>query len=220
MTDRREDPRGATPLTPDDLRGLRLRHVTTRGLLDEVEQANVAQGLRWLARTRGGDILDDVFVRRLHRELFGEVWAWAGTYRLRETNIGVAPQEIAVQLRLLLDDARTWCEQDVYPAVEAAVRFHHRMVQIHPFPNGNGRHARIAADEFLKRYFDRPPIEWASGYDLQRDNARRRAYLDALRRADGGDFGALSAFAGGGAEADSAESTRGVRRSRTADARN
>ena len=197
MIDGGGDPRGATPLTADDKRGLKLPHVTTRVQLNEVEQANIAQGLLWLGRTRRGDILNDAFVRTLHKRLFGDVWAWAGTYRLRETSIGIAPPGIAMQLRLLLDDAKTWCAENVYPPVEAAVRFHHRMVQIHPFPNGNGRHARIAADEFLKRYFHRPPIEWASGYDLQRDNARRDAYLHALRRADTGDFGALFEFVGG-----------------------
>lgn len=111
------DPLGATPLTPDDMQGLRLRYVTTRGQLNEIEQANVAQGLAWLAVRRRGDILDDAFARRLHRELFGDVWAWAGEYRVRETNIGVVPQEIGVQLRLLLEDARTWCGEDVYPPV-------------------------------------------------------------------------------------------------------
>ena len=179
--------------------------MTTRGQLDEVEQANVAQGLRWLARPRRGNILDDAFVRTLHRRLFGDVWSWAGTYRLSETNIGIAPHEIATQLRVLLDNARTSCAESVYPPLEAAVRLHHRMVQIHPFPNGNGRHARIAADEFLKRYCDHPPIEWASGYDLQRNSARRDAYLHALRRADAGDFEALLEFVGEGAAGESAK---------------
>ena len=196
------DPPGATPLTPDDMLGLKLAHVTTRGQLDEVEQANVTQGLRWLARTRRGDILDDVFVRKLHRELFGEVWEWAGTYRLRETNIGIAPPEIGVQVHLLLDNARTWCRERVYPPVEAAARFHHRMAQIHPFPNGNGRHARIAADEYLKRYFDHAPVEWASGYDLQRDSERREVYLEALRRADAGYIETLLEFVGNGGAAE------------------
>ena len=196
MIDAGGDPAGATPLTAEDIEGLKLPHVTTRGQLDEVEQANVAQGLRWLVRTRVGDILDDAFVRRLHVQLFGDVWDWAGTYRLRETNIGVEPNRIAIQVRLLLRNARTWCDEGVYPPLEAAARFHHRLVQIHPFPNGNGRHARIAADEFLKQYFDRRPIEWASGHDLQRDNERRETYIDALRRADLGHFDELLQFVG------------------------
>jgi Fic-DOC domain mobile mystery protein B len=164
--------------------------------LDELEQANITQGLQWLARRRGGDILTDSFVRQLHRRLFGDVWGWAGTYRLREKNIGIDPLQIAVQLRYLLDDARYWAKNGTYTPLEAAARFHHRMVQIHPFPNGNGRHARIATDVLLGDYFENPPVEWASGFDLQADNARRTGYFESLRAADRGEFDQLLAFVG------------------------
>ena len=97
---------------------------------------------------------------------------------------------------MLLDDARHWADHHVYPPLEAAARFHHRMVQIHPFPNGNGRHARIATDIMLEEVYDHPPIEWASGFDLQADNERRTAYITALRAADGNDFGPLLSFVG------------------------
>ena len=192
-----EEPAGATPLDPDEMEGLRLRHVTTRGELDELEQANITQGLLWLGRRRGGNILTDDFLRILHRRLFGEVWDWAGTYRLREKNIGVDPLQISVQLRSLLDDARYWVGNGTFEPLEAAARFHHRMVQIHPFPNGNGRHARIAADILLEDHFDHPPIEWASGFDLQADNERRTEYIAALRAADASDLEPLLRFVGG-----------------------
>lgn len=136
------EPDGATPLDPDERRGLKFAHITLRGELDELEQANIEQGLRWIARRRAGDIFDDTFVRRVHARLFGDVWQWAGDYRLTEKNIGIAPYQISMQLRMLLDDARFWAGNAVYTPLEAAARFHHRMVQIHPFPNGNGRHAR------------------------------------------------------------------------------
>lgn len=191
-----KEPEGATPLDPNEIEGLKFSHITTRGELDELEQANITQGLRWLARQRRGDILDDAFVRKLHARLFGDVWEWAGTYRLREKNIGIDPIQIAVQLRHLLDDARYWAENGTYEPLEAAARFHHRMVKIHLFPNGNGRHARIAADVYLKQYFQHPPIAWASGFDLQADNDRRTAYITALRAADGGDFEPLMTFVG------------------------
>ena len=191
-----EEPEGATPLDPDEREGLKFQHIITRGEIDELEQANIIQGLRWLGRRRGGDILTDDFVRRLHARLFGEVWDWAGTYRLREKNIGIDPLHIAVQLRLLLDDARYWVDHGTYAPLEAGARFHHRMVQIHPFPNGNGRHARIAADVFLEDYFEHPPIAWASGFDLQADNERRDAYIAALREADNQEFDALLKFVG------------------------
>ena len=191
-----DEPDGATPIGPDETIGLKFRHITTRGELDELEQANIEQGLLWLGRSRGGDILSDEFVRTLHKRLFGDVWEWAGTFRLSEKNIGIDPLHIAVQLRLLLGNARVWAERDVYTPLEAAARFHHRMVQIHLFPNGNGRHARIGADIFLERYFDHPAIDWASGSGLQAHNARRDAYIEALRGADRGEFDPLLEFVG------------------------
>lgn len=196
-----EEPEGATPLDPDEINGLKFDHITTRGELDELEQANITEGLRWLSRRRSGDILTDDFVRALHNRLFGEVWDWAGTYRLREENIGIEPYQISIQLRILLDDARFWAENGTFDPLEAGARFHHRMVQIHPFPNGNGRHARIATDIYLSDYFGHAPIEWASGFDLQADNARREAYIAALRSADAGDFNPLLEFVAGNGEA-------------------
>jgi Fic-DOC domain mobile mystery protein B len=191
-----EEPDGATPLDPDEMQGLKFRHVTTRGELDELEQANIEQGLAWIARRRGGSVFDDGFIRTLHKRLFGDVWAWAGEYRLTEKNIGIDPFQIPVQLRTLLGDASYWAEHEVFPPLEAAARFHHRMVQIQPFPNGNGRHARIAADILLEEVYGHPPIAWASGFDLQADNERRDAYIAALRAADGGDINPLLAFVG------------------------
>jgi Fic-DOC domain mobile mystery protein B len=189
-------PEGATPLDPDERDGLKQKHITTRGELDELEQANIQSGLRWLSRSRQKDILTNDFMRTLHKHLFGEVWDWAGTYRQTEKNIGIDPLDISVQLRKLVDDARYWAENETYPALEAAARFHHRLVQIHPFPNGNGRHGRIAADLYLERLFGHDPIEWTHGFDLQTDNERRTAYIAALGEADRGQFEALFNFVG------------------------
>lgn len=190
------EPDGATPLDPDERKGLKFKHITTRGELDELEQANIEQGLAWLSRRRGGDIFSDAFVRTLHKRLFRDVWSWAGEYRQTEKNIGIDPRQISVQLRMLLENANYWVDHDVYPPLEAAARFHHRMVQIHPFANGNGRHARIAADILLEDKFKLPPIAWASGDDLQADSQRRTAYIRALRAADAHDFSLLLAFVG------------------------
>lgn len=189
-----DEPDGATPLDPDEMEGLRFKHVTTRGELDELEQANVQSGLQWLSRRRKTDVLTEDFVRELHRRLFGEVWKWAGTFRRTEKNIGIDPVQIGIQLRVLLDDARFWAENDTYEPLEAAARFHHRLVQIHPFPNGNGRHARIMADEYLRQYYGQPPIDWAAGQDLMKSNERRDQYIAALRAADGGEFQAIIDF--------------------------
>lgn len=190
------EPDGATPLDPDELAGIRFKHITTRGELDELEQANIEQGLLWHSQRHRGDILSDALLRELHHRMFGDVWKWAGTYRATEKNIGVDPLHIAVQLRHLLGDVRHWHENRVFPPLEAAARFHHRLVQIHPFANGNGRHARIAADIFLAQYFDHRPIDWLAGHDLQAAGARRVQYIAALRAADAHDLAPLLEFVG------------------------
>ena len=190
------EPDGATPLDPEEREGLRFKHVTTRGQLDHLEQANIQNGLRWLSRQKRTDILHEDFVRELHRRLFGEVWTWAGTFRNREKNIGIDPRQIGVQLRLLLDDCRYWIEHKTYPPLELAVRFHHKLVYIHLFSNGNGRHARVMADAMLKKVLSHKPIDWTGGYDLQTMNERRHQYIEALRAADQGDVSLLLTFVG------------------------
>jgi Fic-DOC domain mobile mystery protein B len=191
-------PVGATPIAPNEIKGLRYRHITTLGELNELEQANVASGLRWLGRLRRGvDVLTEGFICELHNRLFGDVWKWAGTFRLTEKNIGCHPSQIAMQLRDLLDDARYWHQHGTYESLEAGARLHHRMVQIHPFPNGNGRHTRLAADTYLKRYFGAPPIDWDAGHNLRdRKGERRREYLTALCAADHHDIAPLLKFVG------------------------
>lgn len=191
-----DEPDGATPLDPDEREGLRFPHVTTRGELNELEQANIQSGLLWLGRRRKGDVLSENFMRELHRRLFGEVWSWAGQFRRSEKNIGVDPLAIAVELRKLLGDARYWVERGTYAPLEAAARFHHRLVAIHLFANGNGRHARLATDLYLEECLGHPRIDWAEGDDLEHANIRCDAYIGALRAADRGEYGLLFEFVG------------------------
>ncbi len=183
-----EYPEGATPLDPDEMQGLKFKHVTTRGQLDHLEQANIQQGLVWLRRYKSDHILSEGFARELHKRLFGEVWSWAGTFRQTEKNIGTDPVQIGVQLHVLLQDTHFWIENGTYEPIEAVARFHHRLVSIHLFPNGNGRHARIMADAILTKILEQEPIDWSGGYDLQAMNERRNQYIQALRAADGGDI--------------------------------
>ena len=144
-------PEGSTPLDLNELEGLKHKHITTQGELNELEHANIQAGLLWLGIRKNPDILTDVFTLELHRRLLGNVWDWAGTIRTTEKNIGVDPMQISVQLRNLVDDAKAWLEYKTYPAAEAAIIFHHKLVRIHVFPNGNGRHARIMADALLEK---------------------------------------------------------------------
>ena len=189
-------PEGATPLDPDEIEGLKHKHVTTRGELDHLEQVNMQSGLQWMKKSRKKDILNEKFVRDLHKKLFGDVWKWAGMYRTTEKSIGVDPREIAVKLRILFDDARYWIDKETYSPEQIAIRFHHRLVSIHLFPNENGRHARIMADAILIKLFGKQPIDWAGGHDLQSMGDRRTEYLSSLRAADQGNYAPLLAFIG------------------------
>ncbi len=190
-----EYPEGATPLDHDEMEGFKFTHITTKEELDHLEQGNIQMGLGWLSRSRNKDILNEKFIRELHKRLFGEVWDWAGTFRTTGKNIGVDAAQIGVQLKMLLDDTSYWIINETYPAEEIAIRFHHKLVSIHPFPNGNGRHARIAADVLLTKVMNKKAIDWAGGYNLQSMGGRRKEYIDALRAADRGDYALLFAFA-------------------------
>lgn len=196
MTGGMDYPDGATPVDPDEMEGLRFSHVSTRGELDQLEQANIVDGMAWLKRQKSPDVLTEGFASDLHKQLFGKVWKWAGSFRRTEKNIGVDPIQIAIQLRQLLDDARFWIENDTYPPKELAVRFHHKLVYIHLFPNGNGRHARIIADALLTKLMGEPEIDWAGGFKLEQMNERRDQYIAALRAADGHDYTGLLDFVG------------------------
>ena len=191
-----EYPDGATPLDPDELEGLKHPHVETRGELDQLEQVNIQEGYRWLSRQRKYKLfLNEEFVLDLHRHLFGDVWKWAGTFRKSEKNIGVDPAHIGMELRNLLEDAKYWIENQTYQREELAARFHHRLVKIHPFSNGNGRHARIMTDIILERVLTLEPISWRKG--LGSDTDHRRDYIDALRAADNYDYQLLIEFVKG-----------------------
>ncbi len=183
---------GQTPLSEEDRQGLLLSHIATRDDLNDAEQRNIARALKRRMPT-ADQLLDDLYLRGLHKAMFGEVWEWAGKYRLRVTNIGVAPAQITTDVRALTHDAKEWVKLNYFEPDELAVRFHHRLVTIHPFPDGNGRHSRISAD-YLARALRQPPFTWGAHLNLQTD-ALRRVYLTALRAADSGDISSLVNFA-------------------------
>jgi Fic-DOC domain mobile mystery protein B len=182
---------GHTPIGDDDRQGLKLSYITTRGELNEAEQENILRARQRRRPPTLEALLDDGYLRNLHRAMFGDVWAWAGSYRRLETSIGVDPAQIAVCVRSLVDDAKIWAEHEE-PLV-VAVRFHHRLVQIHPFPNGNGRHGRQAAD-YLMRASGQPAFTWGAVSAAGDVQETRRRYLAALREADGGELGSLEDF--------------------------
>ena len=187
-----EEPTDATPLTPDERKGLIPSDITYRRELNRAEQENIARAQDW-ALSRRRDVLTERFVKDLHGRMFGDVWRWAGDFRTSERNIGIRYYTIPMALQELLADTTAGIEHKAYSPDEISVRFHHRLVQIHPFPNGNGRHSRLMADLLVMR-LGRERFTWGS-VNLQDAGQVRRRYIDALRAADDHDIGPLLAFA-------------------------
>ena len=183
---------GTTPLGVDEREGLKLSYVTTRGDLNAAEQQNILKAQTWARRRNNDQVLSRSYLNGLHKRMYGDVWSWAGTYRTTEKNIGIAPARIQTDLQELLDNVAYWIQHDTYPPDEVAARFHHKLVYIHPYPNGNGRHARLATDILLET-LGRTPFTWGRATLRDASEARRR-YIDALRAADGHDLGPLLSF--------------------------
>ena len=192
MTDTSKADDAATPLTPAEREELIPTHVALRGELNELEQQNTAKAYGW-AFERKRNVLDEAFLRGLHRRMFNKVWRWAGEYRKTERNLGVMPHLIQPSLIQAIDDARHWIELKSYEPDELAVRFHHKIVRVHPFPNGNGRWSRMAAD-LLVTAQGGTRFSWG-GANLQASGDARKRYIDALHAADNHNFAPLIAFA-------------------------
>ena len=183
---------GHTLLPDDDRAGLLQPDIATRQELFAAEQRNIATALLRPQPTLPV-LLDDRYLRGLHKAMFGDVWAWAGRYRRSETNIGIPPTYITEEVRKVVDDAATWVEHKTYEPDELAVRFHHRLVAIHPFANGNGRHSRISADLLIAN-LGRAAFSWSDNLGLPTE-PRRQRYLAALHSADAGEIDDLVSFA-------------------------
>ena len=181
----------ATPLSPEERDGLIPSYITLRGELNEAEQANIVEADAW-AFSRKRNVLDEGFLNTLHKRMYGNVWRWAGSYRESLKNISVEFYKVPTEIRASLDNCRYWVENKTYEADEIAARFHHRLVWIHCYPNGNGRHARLAAD-LLLRALDQDRFSWGST-NLVDAGATRAAYVAALRAADNHDYAPLLAF--------------------------
>jgi len=188
------EPGGATPLDPDEVRGLIPSHITTQAELNEWEHDNIVDGERWAFAHRRNDLLTAEFLKHLHRKMFGATWKWAGRWRTTEKNIGIAPERIPEAVRQLLLDVAAQLEAHSYPIRETAARLHHRLVQIHPFPNGNGRVARTYTDLLLREHGEER-FRWGEGALIESGDARDR-YVAALCAADGRDYGPLLGFLG------------------------
>jgi Fic-DOC domain mobile mystery protein B len=190
-------PFGATPLDPSESEGLLPKHIVTLAELNEWEQANILAAELWLGKHSPDfvEISTFDFVQKLHRQMFGQTWKWAGQFRRTNKNIGIDWPAITESLKRLLDDVKYQVEQHVYPVDEMAARFHHRLVAIHLFPNGNGRHARLITDIFLLS-LKQTRFSWGqkSIRDLYEPTVVRKKYIDALKAADQNDYQLLFKF--------------------------
>ncbi len=188
-----EYPSGATPLDPNEIDGLIPSHISTQSELNEWEANNILKAENWLfSKTSHGNFLTIDFVKLLHKKMFDETWTWAGQFRSTERNIGVQPYKIASDLNDLLEDVRCQIINQSFPFDEIAYRFHHRLVVIHPFPNGNGRHARLMTDLLLAQA-GQPRFTWGR-QKLESEGPIRKQYISALKKADRHDYSALAEF--------------------------
>src|SRR5690606_38070844 len=187
---------GQTPLEPEELEGIKIHSISTKAELDEHEQKNIEEAILWAMKLKlpYQKIISEKFIKDLHKNMYKNVWKWAGKFRTSEKNIGVKSYIIATELKILLDDTLFWIENKTYPADEIAIRFKHRLVAIHCFPNGNGRHSRLMADIIMEKIFNLPPFSWGRNQVGLDKEQVRKAYIDAVQAADRHDYQPLLHF--------------------------
>lgn len=187
---------GQTPLDEDEKDGLLIPTIATREELDEFEQQNIEEAVQWVfsRSVKAETILTEKFICNLHKRMFGDVWAWAGKFRKTDKNLGIDKWQIPVALKNLCDDTFFWIQNEIFTADEIALRFKHRIVSIHCFPNGNGRHSRLMADVIISKVYKMPLFSWGTD-DLVNEGEARSNYLNAVRAADDGSFELLVRFA-------------------------
>ena len=187
---------GQTPLNEEEQNGLLIPSITTREELDEFEQLNIEKAIQWTfgKKWKAEQLFSEKFVKDLHKRMYGEVWKWAGAFRESEKNLGIKSYLIPAELKVLLDDAIFWVQNDTYSPDELAIRFKHRLVSIHCFSNGNGRHSRLMADLIMEKLFNATFFSWGSS-NLVKATDTRKAYIKAVKMADKQDLQPLIVFA-------------------------
>ena len=186
---------GQTPIDEEEKEGLLILTISTRSELDEFEQLNIDEAREWTLKRKFKleNILTEKFIKDLHKRMYAEVWKWAGSFRKTNKNLGVDKFQIEIELRKLLDDTKYWIENKSFSEDEVAVRFSHRIVQIHIFPNGNGRHSRLIGDILVNHVFGKPVFSWGST-NLSNAGTTRTQYISALKVADEGSYKSLLDF--------------------------
>lgn len=180
---------GQTPIDDDEKLAL-IPHIDTLEELNIWEHENIIEARKWAMSSRVlkiSDVFDLDFLVKLHKKMFNKTWKWAGNLRASNKNIGCDFYQIRTELKNLSDDIKFWLEKNTYNAKQLALIIHHRLVKIHLFPNGNGRHARLAADCILKKLDSTKKIDW-EGKNFRSSEELRKKYITALRSSDKGDY--------------------------------
>jgi Fic-DOC domain mobile mystery protein B len=187
---------GQTPLDEDEKEGLLIQTIATREELDEFEQLNIEEALQWVITKsfNAETVLTEKFICNLHKRMYGSVWSWAGKFRKTNKNLGVDKWQIPLALKTLCDDSLFWMKNNTYFPDEIAIRFKHRLVSIHCFPNGNGRHNRLMADIIVNNIYQLPVFSWGTN-DIMHQYDSRSSYLMAVKEADNQRFQPLIEFA-------------------------
>lgn len=187
---------GQTPLDEDEKEGLLIKSITIREELDEFEQQNIEKAIQWTfnKKVKKEQLLSEVYIKNLHKRMYGDVWKWAGQFRHSEKNIGVKSHQIPSALKQLLDDCLFWIENKTCSEEEIAIRFKHKLVSIHCFSNGNGRHSRLMADLIMEKLFSKTFFTWG-GNNLVKQNSNRDKYIKAVKKGDDNEIQPLIDFA-------------------------
>lgn len=187
---------GQTPITEEEIDDLRIKTISTKADLDEFEQKNIEIAVEWTMKHTSSidEILSIEFIKEVHRRMFNKVWNWAGKFRKTNKNIGVDKRNIYIELAKLANDVKFWIENKTFSEDEIAIRFKYRLVKIHPFPNGNGRHSRLCANILILDIFNKPEFTWGSHKHSTTVETRKR-YIDAIHSADNHNIIPLLTFA-------------------------
>lgn len=189
---------GQTPINEEEKEGLKIKSITSQRELDEFEQLNIEKALEWTINNKfsAEKILTEKFIKEVHKKMYGDVWKWAGNFRKSNKNIGINWTIIAIELKKLLDDTHYWIQNQTFEPEHIAITFKHRIVAIHCFPNGNGRHSRMLADIIMESIFQKEVFTWQHS-NMIKANETRKKYILALKQADKGNISSLIEFAKG-----------------------
>ena len=169
--------------------------ITIKGkpLKDHLEAKNHYEALEYLyslVEKDNSQNISEYLIRNLHKLVTAETdKEWAGNYR--NSNVIIVGSEHtppdAFEVSIVMGDLIKWLrgnQKKLHP-IELAAIFHHKLVFIHPFFDGNGRTARLAMNLLLMQK------SYPMAVMLKND---RKKYYQTLSRADEKDYAPFVRF--------------------------